>query len=102
MLFYSETLDDDQSVYKQIVDRLEDLQRIHQELVIQTAESGIHKDPKTFESKQKGILTISTQKGPVATWGVAKGPYGLINNPSISLPVTDFSNNFPCWDKIRF
>jgi hypothetical protein len=48
---YFETLDDDQSVYKRIVDRLEDLQRFHQLLPTCTAENGIHYDPKTFESK---------------------------------------------------
>ncbi|CAI6360452.1 unnamed protein product [Macrosiphum euphorbiae] len=56
----------DQSVYKRIVDQLEDLQRFHQEL-IRTAESGVSEDPKTFESKQKGILTMSTRKGPSTT-----------------------------------
>jgi len=61
-----ETLDGDQSVYKRIVDQLEDLQRFHQEL-IRTAESGVSEDPKTFESKQKGILTMSTRKGPSTT-----------------------------------
>lgn len=66
-MFHSETLDDEQSVYKRIVDRLEDLQQSHQELVTRTAESGVHEDPKTFESKQKGILTMSTQKGPATT-----------------------------------
>ncbi|XP_050054897.1 uncharacterized protein LOC114132904 isoform X3 [Aphis gossypii] len=45
----------DQSVYKRIVDQLEDLQRFHQEL-IRTAESGVSEDPKTFESKQKEDL----------------------------------------------
>jgi hypothetical protein len=53
-------------VYKRIVDQLEDLQRFHQEL-IRTAESGVSEDPKTFESKQKGILTMSTGKGPSTT-----------------------------------
>ncbi|KAF0771713.1 neuroglobin-like [Aphis craccivora] len=61
-----ETLDGDQSVYKRIVDQLQDLQRFHQEL-IRTAESGVSEDPKTFESKQKGILTMSTGKGPSTT-----------------------------------
>lgn len=65
-MLYSETLDGDQSVYERIVDQLEDLQRFHQEL-IRIAESGVHEDLKTFESKQKGILTMSTQKGPKAT-----------------------------------
>jgi len=61
-----ETLDGDQSVYKRIIDQLEDLQRFHQEL-IRTAESGAREDPKPFESKQKGILTMSTRKGPSTT-----------------------------------
>lgn len=66
MLFCSKTSDGNQSVYKRIVDQLEDIQWFHQELV-RTAESGVHEDPKTFESKQKGILTTSTQKGLLAT-----------------------------------
>ncbi|KAL5233334.1 hypothetical protein ACI65C_000744 [Semiaphis heraclei] len=63
---YPETLDGDQSVYKRILDQLEDVQRLHQD-VIRTAESGISGDPKTFESKQKGILTMSTRKGLLTT-----------------------------------
>lgn len=61
-----ETLDGDQIVYKRIVDQLDDLQRSHQQLM-RTAESGVREDPKPFESKQKGILTMSTRKGPSAT-----------------------------------
>lgn len=64
--FTPKTLDGDQSVYERIVGNLEDLQRFHQELV-RTAESGAHEDPKSFESKQEGILTMSTQKGPSTT-----------------------------------
>lgn len=58
-----ETLDDDQSVYKRIVDRLEDLQQFHQLLVIRIVENGIHDDLKTFESKQKGIFNnVNTKR----------------------------------------
>ncbi|VVC40470.1 Hypothetical protein CINCED_3A014948 [Cinara cedri] len=65
---------EDQSVCTQIVDHLDDLQRLHEKLV-RTAESDVgREDPKTIESKQKGILTMSTQKGSLATPREAAGP----------------------------
>jgi len=50
--FHSETLDGDQSVYKQILDHFKDLQRFHQKLA-RISESGVHEDTNTFESKQR-------------------------------------------------
>lgn len=58
----SEPINGDQSVYRRIVDQLEELQQLHQKLV-RKEESGIYEDPKMSESKQKGVLTSSTQKG---------------------------------------
>lgn len=94
--FHPENLDGDQCVYARIVDHLENLQRFHEELT-RTAESGYRENSKTFKSKQKGILTMSTQKGPSAAHAaVAPGSHRLVNFGQGPYPVTDFFNFSRC------
>lgn len=56
----SETINGNQSVYEHIVYQLDEIQPLRQELV-KKAESGDCEDPKMCKSKQKDILTMSTQ-----------------------------------------
>lgn len=70
----------DRSVHTQILDHLDDLQQLHR-MLVRTAECDAKEDHKTSESKQIGILTMSTQNGSLTTPCEAAGSIASFNFP---------------------
>lgn len=74
-VFHSESADDgDQSIYRRVVDQLGDLRRFHRALTwsATAAAGGDGEDLKTFQCKQKGILTVSTRKRSIPSAGATR------------------------------